>query len=99
MAYTRQPHGYCDNQELARALRANRHARDLVRRILDEQPARGLLYQFLAELAHALGDELDALTAMNQIRLEHRGAQRTGAEGASDTQGKEPSCTSDTLQI
>lgn len=80
MAYTRQPHGYCDNQELARALRANRHARDLVRRILEEQPSRGLLYQFLAELAHALGDELDALTAMNQIRLEHRPSKTSAGD-------------------
>ena len=76
MPYKRQPQGYCDNEHLNRALRANRRARDLVRRILDEQPARGLLYQFLAELAYALAEELDALTAMNQIRIEHAQTQR-----------------------
>lgn len=72
MGYKRRPRGYIDNQELARALQANRRARDIVRRILHEQPGRGLLYQLLAELAHALGEELDALTNMDQLRLQYR---------------------------
>ena len=72
MGYLLRPGGYEDNQRLNDAMRANTAARRIVERILVERPDRGLLYQFLAELAHALGDELEAHTAMERIRLKTR---------------------------
>lgn len=69
MPYQPIPGGYCDNQALHDALRATTRARDILRRILDEQPARGALYQLLAELAAALGDVSVALFSMKEIRI------------------------------
>jgi hypothetical protein len=69
MPYQPSPGGYCDNQALHDALRATARARDILRRILDEQPARGALYQLLAELAAALGDVSVALFSMKEIRI------------------------------
>jgi hypothetical protein len=69
MPYQPIPGGYCDNQALHEALRANTRARDILRRILDEQPGRGALYQLLAELAACLGDVSIALFNMKEIRI------------------------------
>lgn len=84
MGYQAIPGGYLDNQALADAVLANSRARDLMRRVLDERPGRGQLYQILAEMAHALGDASDALFAMREIRLKHKEAPGT-QPGASPT--------------
>lgn len=69
MGYKRLPGGYIDNEALNEAIRLNAQARNTLRRVLVEKPGRGVLYAHLAELAHALGDQLEQLNRMREIRL------------------------------
>jgi hypothetical protein len=85
MGYQLKPGGYADNQALADALRANEQAHDLVERILVDQPGRGLLYQYLAELGHALDDMFRALIRMKDIRRAITAEAPGLAPGASQT--------------
>lgn len=93
MPYQLKAEGYIDNQELTKAIKANQQARDLMRRILQERPARGLLFEILAELAHELGDELEALNAMKMIRLNRRAQYRRAQKSSA---GAPPGAATDT---
>ncbi len=71
MATPRKPGGHVDRQELNRAIRANKDARRLIRRILRETEnhrGSGRPYPILARLAQAHSIALEALTEMDRIR-------------------------------
>lgn len=69
-SYKPIPGGYLDRQALNRAQRANHEARRNIQRILEETPGPMRLWQLLARVAHALGENLDALIEMERIRRE-----------------------------
>ncbi|HEY66240.1 MAG TPA: hypothetical protein G4O02_16940 [Caldilineae bacterium] len=64
------PGGYLDRQLLNRAMRANTAARGIIGRILQEQPGPERLALMLAQLAHHLADQAEALNEMDRIRRE-----------------------------
>jgi len=68
VATPRKVGGYVDRQELNRAMRANKAARRVVSRILNERPGPARLSLLLAELAQHLAIELEALMEMERIR-------------------------------
>ena len=62
------PGGYLDRQLLARAMRDNTTARKIVGAILQERPGPERLALMLAQLAHHLADQADALKEMDAMR-------------------------------
>ncbi|MCD6289998.1 MAG: hypothetical protein J7M34_05790 [Anaerolineae bacterium] len=62
------PGGYLDRQMLNRAMRANTAARRIIGRILQDRPGPERLALMMAQLAHHLADQADALNEMGRIR-------------------------------
>lgn len=71
MTTPRKAHGYVDNAELHRAIRANKDGRRVVERILtiaQERPGSSWIYPLIAKLAQTHSVALEALTEMERIR-------------------------------
>jgi len=62
------PGGYLDRQLLGKARRANTAARRIIGIILEDQPSPERLALLLAQLAHILAEQSDALRDMEEIR-------------------------------
>lgn len=63
----RKVSGYIWRQELARAIRANRQAREALKQVLEDEPHGVALMWLLAQVAQRLGEERDALAELQQI--------------------------------
>lgn len=59
--------GYTFRQEVTRAVNANRLARTMLRRIVDDAPGPQTMAVLLAKAANALGENLDALQEIERI--------------------------------
>ena len=62
------PGGYLDRRLLSRARRANTIARRILGVILDDPPGPDRLALMLAQIAHVLGEQAEALNEMARIR-------------------------------
>lgn len=66
----KRPGGYVFRQEVVRARNANRAAREALRRLLDERPGPQATAMLIAKAAQALGENLDAVHALEKIGRE-----------------------------
>ena len=72
MATKRRIGGYVFNQELQRAINANRAARRALSHILDDQASPRKIALYLAQSARDLAENLDALMVLRDIVQEER---------------------------
>lgn len=62
------PGGYLDRQLLSKAIRKNTAARSIIGRILEDPPGPERLALMLAQIAHLLGEQAEALREMESMR-------------------------------
>lgn len=71
-----KPGGYHFRQEIARAREANQLIRHAVRRLLEDRVSQQVMAGQLARIALAVGTNTDALTEIEHIAKNERGATK-----------------------
>jgi hypothetical protein len=89
MATPRKIGGPAHRREINRAKRANHYARLAMDRILEERASGVRLSQLLADIAHQLGIELEAIMEMEVIVKDSKESETNGVEISKQAGGPE----------
>jgi hypothetical protein len=67
--------GYGWRYEVGRALRANQETREVIRRLVEDEPGRGMVLLLASRAAIALGTQMEALRELEKIGENARNAK------------------------